>query len=44
VRVAVIMFTLPSATTFAVTPDDVRTTYFGPDRSVAPLSSSPRSR
>ena len=37
VRVAVIMFTLPSATTFAVTPDDVRTTYFGTDRSVATL-------
>ena len=37
VRLAVIMFTLPSVTTFAVTPDDVRTTYFGPDRSVATL-------
>ena len=37
VRVAVIMFTLPAATTFAVTPDDVRTTYFGTDRSVAAL-------
>jgi hypothetical protein len=31
------MFMLPYATTFAVTPDDVRTTYFGPDRSVATL-------
>jgi hypothetical protein len=35
IRLAVIMFTLPAAASFAVTPDAVRATYFGSGRSVA---------